>query len=45
MIGTIHDVLGFDLADLHPVQYLALAYGHLPQLVRRLREPIRELVL
>jgi Fe-S oxidoreductase len=30
---------------LHPVQYLALAYGHLPQLSRRLREPIRELVL
>jgi hypothetical protein len=30
---------------LHPVQYLALAYGYLPQLTRRLREPIRDLVL
>jgi FAD/FMN-containing dehydrogenase/Fe-S oxidoreductase len=30
---------------LHPVQYLALAYGLLPQLARRLEEPIRELVL
>jgi FAD/FMN-containing dehydrogenase/Fe-S oxidoreductase len=30
---------------LHPVQYLALAYGLLPDVVRRLREPIRELVL
>ena len=27
---------------LHPVQYLALAYGYLPQLVRRLREPVRD---
>jgi FAD/FMN-containing dehydrogenase/Fe-S oxidoreductase len=30
---------------LHPAQYLALAYGLLPELGRRLREPIRELVL
>jgi FAD/FMN-containing dehydrogenase/Fe-S oxidoreductase len=30
---------------LHPVQYLALAYGLMPDLARRLREPIRELVL
>lgn len=30
---------------LHPVQYLALAYGLLPDVARRLREPIRELVL
>jgi Fe-S oxidoreductase len=30
---------------LHPVQYLALAYGLMPDLVRRLREPLRELVL
>jgi Fe-S oxidoreductase len=30
---------------LHPVQYLALAYGLLPDLARRLEEPIRELVL
>jgi Fe-S oxidoreductase len=29
---------------LHPVQYLALAYGILPGVARRLREPIRELV-
>jgi hypothetical protein len=30
---------------LHPAQYLALAYGLLPELRRRLHEPIRELVL
>jgi FAD/FMN-containing dehydrogenase/Fe-S oxidoreductase len=30
---------------LHPVQYLALAYGYLPELVHRLKEPIRDLVL
>jgi Fe-S oxidoreductase len=30
---------------LHPAQYLALAYGLLPELARRLREPIRGLVL
>jgi Fe-S oxidoreductase len=30
---------------LHPVQYLALAYGYLPELYRRLHEPIRDLVL
>jgi Fe-S oxidoreductase len=30
---------------LHPVQYLALAYGYLPELFRRLKEPIRDLVL
>jgi Fe-S oxidoreductase len=30
---------------LHPVQYLALAYGYLPQLSQRLHEPIRDLVL
>jgi FAD/FMN-containing dehydrogenase/Fe-S oxidoreductase len=30
---------------LHPVQYLALAYGLMPQVSRRLREPIRDLVL
>jgi FAD/FMN-containing dehydrogenase/Fe-S oxidoreductase len=30
---------------LHPVQYLALAYGLLPELARRLEEPIRDLVL
>jgi FAD/FMN-containing dehydrogenase/Fe-S oxidoreductase len=30
---------------LHPAQYLALAYGLLPDVARRLREPIRELVL
>jgi hypothetical protein len=30
---------------LHPVQYLALAYGLVPELARRLEEPIRELVL
>jgi Fe-S oxidoreductase len=30
---------------LHPVQYLALAYGLMPDLSRRLREPIGDLVL
>jgi Fe-S oxidoreductase len=30
---------------LHPIQYLALAYGLMPDLARRLREPIRDLVL
>jgi Fe-S oxidoreductase/FAD/FMN-containing dehydrogenase len=30
---------------LHPAQYLALAYGLLPEIERRLGEPIRELVL
>jgi FAD/FMN-containing dehydrogenase/Fe-S oxidoreductase len=30
---------------LHPVQYLALAYGLMPGLLRRLEEPIGELVL
>jgi FAD/FMN-containing dehydrogenase/Fe-S oxidoreductase len=30
---------------LHPAQYLALAYGLIPELGRRLHEPIRDLVL
>jgi FAD/FMN-containing dehydrogenase/Fe-S oxidoreductase len=30
---------------LHPVQYLALAYGLLPEVAQRLQEPIRDLVL
>jgi Fe-S oxidoreductase len=30
---------------LHPVQYLALAHGFLPELQQRLRKPIRELVV
>ena len=30
---------------LHPVQYLALAYGLLPELLERLRQPMRPLVL
>ena len=30
---------------LHPVQYLALAYGLMPELARRLTKPIRGLVL
>jgi Fe-S oxidoreductase len=30
---------------LHPVQYLALAYGLMPDLARRLQQPIRDLVL
>ncbi len=30
---------------LHPAQYLALAYGLMPEVAKRMREPIRELVL
>jgi hypothetical protein len=30
---------------LHPAQYLALAYGLMPELAQRLREPVGELVL
>lgn len=30
---------------LHPVQYLALAYGLIPEVAGRLKEPLRELVL
>jgi Fe-S oxidoreductase len=30
---------------LHPAQYLALAYGLLPEVARRLEEPLRDLVL
>jgi Fe-S oxidoreductase len=30
---------------LHPIQYMALSYGLMPDLARRLREPIRDLVL
>jgi Fe-S oxidoreductase len=30
---------------LHPVQYLALAYGLMPEVVRRLEAPLRELIL
>jgi FAD/FMN-containing dehydrogenase/Fe-S oxidoreductase len=30
---------------LHPVQYLALAYGLMPELTKRLEEPVGELVL
>jgi FAD/FMN-containing dehydrogenase/Fe-S oxidoreductase len=30
---------------LHPVQYMALAYGLMPELARRLREPLRGLVV
>lgn len=30
---------------LHPVQYLALSYGLMPELFHRLRQPIRDLVL
>jgi Fe-S oxidoreductase len=30
---------------LHPAQYLALAYGLLPDVARRLKEPLRELML
>ena len=30
---------------LHPAQYLALAYGLMPAVARRLAEPLQELVL
>ena len=30
---------------LHPVQYMALGYGHLPELLQRLRKPLGRLVL
>lgn len=30
---------------LHPIQYLALAYGLLPEIARRLRKPLQGLVL
>jgi FAD/FMN-containing dehydrogenase/Fe-S oxidoreductase len=30
---------------LHPIQYLALAYGLMPELAKRLQEPVGELVL
>jgi Fe-S oxidoreductase len=30
---------------LHPVQYLALAYGLMPELIQRLKAPVGELVL
>jgi Fe-S oxidoreductase len=36
---------GAQKRSLHPVQYLALAYGLVPEVADRLKEPIRELVL
>jgi Fe-S oxidoreductase len=36
---------GSNKRSLHPVQYLALAYGLMPRLADRLREPIGKLVL
>lgn len=36
---------GANKRTLHPVQYLALAYGLIPEVADRLQEPIRELVL
>ncbi len=36
---------GAEKRTLHPVQYLALAYGLLPEVADRLREPLRELML
>jgi len=36
---------GAEKRTLHPVQFLALAYGLLPEVADRLREPLRELVL
>jgi Fe-S oxidoreductase len=36
---------GWRKRTLHPVQYLALAYGYLPELRERLRKPIRKLVV
>ncbi len=36
---------GADKRTLHPIQYLAMAYGLIPKVADRLREPLRELVL
>lgn len=36
---------GADKRTLHPVQYLALAYGLMPKVADRLREPLLEMVL
>ena len=36
---------GASKRTLHPIQYLALAYGILPEVAERLREPMRDLVL
>lgn len=36
---------GAEKRTLHPIQYLALAYGLLPEVADRLREPMRELIL
>jgi FAD/FMN-containing dehydrogenase/Fe-S oxidoreductase len=36
---------GAQKRTVHPVQYLALAYGLVPEVANRLREPLRELVL
>jgi Fe-S oxidoreductase len=36
---------GSDKRTLHPVQYLALAYGLMPELGRRLRTPVGGLVV
>src|SRR5207244_10500307 len=36
---------GAGIRTLHPAQYLALAYGLMPELAARLTEPIRERVL
>ena len=36
---------GANKRTLHPVQYLALAYGLLPEVEGRLKEPLRELLL
>ena len=30
---------------LHPIQFMALAYGLLPEIEQRLKEPLRELLL
>ena len=36
---------GAEKRTLHPIQYLALAYGLMPELSRSLKAPIRDLVL
>jgi FAD/FMN-containing dehydrogenase/Fe-S oxidoreductase len=36
---------GAQKRSLHPIQYLALAYGLVPDVANRLREPLRDLVL
>ena len=44
-VCTVQEEHGSGKRALHPVQYLALAYGLMPALEGRLKEPIHDLVL